>query len=254
MRPLAEIQIEGPHQDPTAHNTDSPDAPGAALRERTRERLLALGFRPSESLPTSAHRAFVPGTLRPRSEIVARAWAVTLLNLWVYAPEDVYPSEDILAEFEANPLREVLSEDEAEILEMSREEAGEEFGNTMGWTQENLWSLVWVLGFENEPPLGEPLIDSDIFRPILDFLPKIGGDLKAYTESAPLRSEQEVKALEDLFYCAHNAVRSAQMGSAHLVPEGFHPMVAGGAIHERRHALTWALSPGTPWDETDLST
>jgi hypothetical protein len=34
----------------------------------------------------------------------------------------------------------------------------------------------------------------------------------------------------------------------------FHPVFDGGVVHERRHALTWALSPGVSWDETDLST
>lgn len=28
----------------------------------------------------------------------------------------------------------------------------------------------------------------------------------------------------------------------------------GGAIHERRHALTWAISDGVSWDDTDLTT
>lgn len=28
----------------------------------------------------------------------------------------------------------------------------------------------------------------------------------------------------------------------------------GGAIHERRHSLTWILSPGIDWDDTDMST
>ena len=51
--------------------------------------------------------------------------------------------------------------------------------------------------------------------------------------------------------CAHNAVRSAQLGS-NTVPNGFDPLTDGGAIHERRHSLTWALSPGTSWDETDF--
>ena len=60
--------------------------------------------------------------------------------------------------------------------------------------------------------------------------------------------------MEDLFYCAHNAVRTAQMGGKAAVPEGFHPVRDGGAIHERRHSLTWALSPGVEWEETDLST
>ena len=59
--------------------------------------------------------------------------------------------------------------------------------------------------------------------------------------------------MEDLFYCAHNAVRSAQNGGE-TVPSGYDPVEEGGGVHERRHALTWCLSPGVKWDETDLST
>ena len=67
------------------------------------------------------------------------------------------------------------------------------------------------------------------------------------------RALAEVVALEDHFYAAHNAARSAQLGGR-TVPKGFHPVVNGGVVHERRHALTWALSPGVAWDDTDLST
>jgi hypothetical protein len=48
----------------------------------------------------------------------------------------------------------------------------------------------------------------------------------------------------------HNAVRSAQLGED-TVPEGFHPIANGGVIHERRHALTWAISPGVSWEKTE---
>ena len=59
--------------------------------------------------------------------------------------------------------------------------------------------------------------------------------------------------MEDLFYCAHHAVRSAQLGRA-TVPEGFHPMIDGGVIHERRHALSWMVGGDVSWDETHLGT
>ncbi len=56
-----------------------------------------------------------------------------------------------------------------------------------------------------------------------------------------------------LFYCLHNAVRSAQCGDD-TVPPGFDPIGNGGVVHERRHSLTWMLSKGIEWDDTDLST
>jgi hypothetical protein len=48
-------------------------------------------------------------------------------------------------------------------------------------------------------------------------------------------------------------VRSAQLGGK-TVPNNFDPIGNGGVIHERRHALTWMLSKGTTWDNTDVST
>ena len=67
------------------------------------------------------------------------------------------------------------------------------------------------------------------------------------------RSPDEVISMEYRFYCAHNAVVSARMGSD-TVPEGFDAAVDGAAIEERRRSLTWCLSPDIEWDETDLST
>ncbi|MDX2015500.1 MAG: DUF4272 domain-containing protein [Myxococcaceae bacterium] len=80
-----------------------------------------------------------------------------------------------------------------------------------------------------------------------------GDSATAWIHHAAARPLSDLIQLEDLFYCAHNDVRSAQLGYA-TVPAAFHPVFDGGVVHERRHALTWALSPGVPWDETDLST
>ncbi|WP_349740141.1 DUF4272 domain-containing protein [Maribacter sp.] len=66
-------------------------------------------------------------------------------------------------------------------------------------------------------------------------------------------SEEKLMQKEDLLYCLHNAVRSAQMGSE-TVPNGFDPMGNGGVIHERRHSLTFMVSNGDSWENTDLST
>lgn len=125
----------------------------------------------------------------------------------------------------------------------------------MGWTQENMWSLAWTLGYDAPPPVGGPLIDGETFGPMLKFLPEIAdGEIDAFLSKVKPRSEKEIVQMEDVFYCAHNAARAAQLGHTKLVPKGFHPMADAGAIHERRHSLTWAISPGVKWDDTDLST
>lgn len=69
-----------------------------------------------------------------------------------------------------------------------------------------------------------------------------------------MKSLRQVAQLDDLFYCAHNAVRSAKTGVKYAHPKGFHPILNGGVISEKRHALTWALSPSVAWDDTDLDT
>lgn len=107
-----------------------------------------------------------------------------------------------------------------------------------------MWALAWVLGFETEPALSGQ-IQGDLARELV-FQFADRSDYK-------MRGADEVRAKEDLFYCAHNAVRSGQLGRDTL-PEGFHPTEDGGGIHERRHGLSWCLSPGVSWDETDLST
>ena len=74
-----------------------------------------------------------------------------------------------------------------------------------------------------------------------------------WTTSKKTIATESIIKMEDLFYCVHNAVRSAQLGRR-TVPSNFDPIGNGGVIHERRHSLTWMLSKGIEWDDTDLST
>lgn len=117
-----------------------------------------------------------------------------------------------------------------------------------------MWPLAWVLGFDPEPSIESSQIRADITRSMIyDFLPGLGRTVADLLAKAAPRPSEEVIALEYRFYCAHNAVRSAQLGRK-TVPEGFHPAVHGGAVHERRHALTWCVTPDVDWDGMDLST
>jgi hypothetical protein len=117
-----------------------------------------------------------------------------------------------------------------------------------------MFSLAWILGFDLPPSVDGEMFDGEpLHRMICDFIGDIDHDFDNWLRKQTPRSEREVVEMEDLFYCAHNAARSAQLGGK-TVPSTFHPIANGGVVHERRHALTWALSPGVAWDETDLST
>lgn len=88
---------------------------------------------------------------------------------------------------------------------------------------------------------------------LLDYTCPLDSNINDWLTTLEVVSEEDLIKKEDLFYCLHNAVRSAQLGNS-TVPVAFDPIGNGGVIHERRHSLTWMLSSGIDWDETDLST
>ena len=222
----------------------------ANLRAQVFADLAALGFRPAGSLPLPD----LNRTIRPAHEIAARLMALDALFTWVAFPEDSVDSGRIEEYVDRNGLRDWLTGDETTVLDMDRGEAHEAQVNNLGWKLENMWPLAWALGFDPEPGLDAAQIDDEVIRAIVyDFLPGLGGTIEGLLAGTTPRPGAEVIAFEYRFYCAHNAVRSAQLGGE-TVPEGFHPIIHGGAVHERRHALSWCLDPDSPWDETDLST
>jgi hypothetical protein len=221
-----------------------------ALRARTFAELEELGFQPANSLPLPD----VDLEVRPPEEIAARLMALDALFTWVAYPEHAAASERVQQYINRNALRDWLTEEEVEIIDLPRDEAHESHVESIGWKLENMWPLAWALGFEPEPNLEAAHVNQEITGPLFrEFLPGLGKNVSDLVAKAVPRPATEVIELEYRFYCAHNAVRSAQLGGD-TVPEGFHPIIHGGAVHERRHSLTWCLAPETPWDETDLST
>lgn len=209
-----------------------------------------LGFRVASSLPV--RREDGQSQLRPVEEILARALALRTVCLWVATDESVVPSAMILEGIRSHALNDYFSETEREILRLSRKHAQEEHVGTVGWRLENIWPLAWLLGFEPKPDLSGMFDDSRI-PDLLSYFPKVDESRASFLAARRPKSVTEVDGLEDLFYCAHNAVRSAQLGHD-TVPKDFDVRTDGRAVYERRHALTWALSPGVAWDEVDLST
>ena len=219
-----------------------------AMRDQNMAALKERGFECADWLPVKRSVA-----LRPIEEILLRYCALAMLFVYVSDTGNQFDSDEIHDFVERNDLMAMLSVEEFDIFAKEREMAHAEHCETIGWKLENMWGLAWVLGFHREPPFYVGQIPSDVIRELIDFLPDLEGNLIDVIPEMSTRSEKEVTEMEDLFYCAHNAVVDAQLGRP-KVPRDFHPVVDGGAIHERRHALTWCLSPGREWDETDLST
>jgi hypothetical protein len=221
----------------------------AEMRKRNVARLRELGFRVAPSLPVGRGHA----RLRAAREIAMRLCALDALFMWVSASEDDAPTNRVRAYADRSNLRAAMTGTERKLFETPRAKARAHV-DTIGWRLENMWPLAWVLGFDKEPDVSGAMISTRVIRAmLLRFMPRIDASVDDLLAKVKRRRESEVMTLEDLFYCAHNAARSAQLGEK-TVPKGFDPIASGGVIHERRHALTWATSPRVSWAETDLST
>lgn len=207
---------------------------------------LYAGFRPATSLPTERETE-----IRPAIEIAKRLHAIKAIVLWLMVPEENLPDDIILNFVERNQLENYIADDEKRILESPRDD--NEARNLIGWKFENAWPLAWYFGYKEPDFTGEMMTGGQMQEIMNEYACPLDEIVEDWMKNRDLISEDELMKKEDLFYCIHNAVRSAQLGGK-TVPEGFDPIANGGVIHERRHALTWMLSKGESWDDTDLST
>ncbi len=207
---------------------------------------LSSGFKPATSLPTEFERQ-----LRPKVEIAKRLNAIKAIVLWLMVPEHDLSDERILNFVATNELDLFLTDEEKKILTSSRND--EELRNTIGWKFENAWPLAWYFGYTVPEITGQMMTGEQMQEILINYTCPLDGKIEDWLETKEIVLDEDLKKKEDLFYCLHNAVRSAQLGGQ-TVPSTFDPIGNGGVIHERRHSLTWMLSSGIEWDETDLST
>ena len=221
------------------------------VRDTNLALLARAGFRVAQWLPRQRGAGH---ELRPLSEVGARLFAFDALFTWVAFPEQAVASDRVRRYADTNDATRWLTASERAIFELARPVAHERHVDSIGWRLENMWSLAWVLGFAATPSFDGAMMPSELQRAmLLEFMPGLDKRVADLLDRKTARDYAEVNAFEDLFYCAHNAARSAQLGND-TVPAGFDPISGGGVVHERRHALTWCVSPGVAWDDTDLST
>lgn len=227
---------------------------GPLLEENIREKNLKIlsqeGYIVSASLPVNNCKG---GSLRPFDEIIKRLFSLQSILFWVIQDDETTSSEKILSYIERNDLRRFMTIEELDILNLDRKVANNIHASTIGWKFENMWALAWVLGFHIKPEFNKGQIDDEVIKILIyEFLPAFNFNID-YMEKYSKRTYLEVFELEDLFYCAHNSVRNAQLGKD-TIPQDKDITIYAGVIQEKRHSLTWCLSPGIAWNETDLST
>lgn len=207
---------------------------------------LKNGFKPASSLPTEFEKK-----LRTSIEIAKRLNAIKAIVLWLMVSKDELPDKKIQYFIKTNELEVFLTEEEKLILMNSRED--EDARNSIGWKFENAWSLAWYFGYDEPEIFGNMMSGEKMSEILMNFTCPLDEKIEEWIKTKKIVSEEMVLKKEDLFYCLHNAVRSAQLGRK-TVPLNFDPIMNGGVIHERRHSLTWMVSKDIDWDETDLST
>ncbi len=223
-----------------------------AIRDKNLDLLEQKGFLVAGNLPRGPYGE--SNSLRPIMELAKRLWALDALFIFIGDPGKKTQTKLIRQCVSRNGLLASLTKGEKKQLTSWRWYSRWKYIDSVGWVLENMLSLAWILGFCESLGLDGDMLGGELLAKLLfDFIGDLNQDLPKWVANCTPRSELEVIEMEDLFYCAHNAVRGAQ-GGRNTVPNGFHPIINGGVIHERRHALTWAISPGVAWEETDLST
>ena len=166
-------------------------------------------------------------------------------------PTENLPDEKIINFINQNKLLGYMTTEEKEILNASRNDI--ELRNSIGWKFENAWPLAWYFGYDEPEISGQMMTGEQMQEILINHTCSLDTLISDWFPQQHTLEEEKLVEKEDLFYCLHNAVRSAQLGG-NTAPDGFDPIGNGGVIHERRHSLTWMLSNGTEWEDTDLST
>lgn len=216
------------------------------IRVESMATCLSAGFTPTKSLPWIKEVE-----VRSAEEIAGRLHAIKMLVLWLMVPSVNLPDDAILKFVNENGLNDFLTPTEKDILVSSRTDAN--LRNSIGWKFENAWPLAWYFGYQEPAHSGQMMTGEQMQEILSNHTCGLDDSIENWLKNQKVVEENELLKKEDLFYCLHNAVRSAQMGG-NTVPEGFDPIGNGGVIHERRHSLTWMISNGVDWDDTDLST
>lgn len=107
------------------------------MRAESVGRLVAAGFRSSAALPW-----WGDGALRPAEEVARRLAVLQVCNLWVHTE---VPREVLQAMVDRDGLGPWFAADEPALWAASRADARGRWGRAMGWKQEQMWALAWVL-------------------------------------------------------------------------------------------------------------
>ncbi len=194
---------------------------------------------------------------QPAEQVVHR-----IMAMWTIAlVADGVDLDDLAGYFERFDFWRYLTDGEKQFLTV--EERSVEMCRPLVWLLEDIWVLLWALGYPIE--LDWPHRQCDV-----EALTKYIGDLERRFDRGELpsvRSKSEILDAHDLTMRIEWAVRDACLNRGGVVPEDLdwkHPNSiipishshGAAVVHHRHQALSWLTSglEGSEYDSADTST
>jgi len=215
----------------------TPAAPAGAPSEAAARKQRSLEQLKAEDVPLATDLPPFPDSsrvkLRSREEIAQRAIGVCLAALKAERADQTM-IEGLVKRYKA---KKFLTPEEAEFIDANA--PTNEDRDKYLWRYEDLWVLMWALGYVDE--LGRPDHTCDIHKTVA---PLSSRTTEEFIKDAKLRSLAEILDAADLSYRYHGAVFDALMRNK-KAPAGLNR----GVVAQRHHALNWLVSYlNQPWE------
>ncbi|MEH6937531.1 DUF4272 domain-containing protein [Bacillus sp. JJ664] len=206
------------------------------IKDNSETKIIKSGGKVNRDLPILDYA----GT-RNINELIYR---VTIMAGMIYIAFEA-PTKDIKDWIKKQGLYDYVSEWEKSILNKSEVYVTSTEKLQLKWYVESLWTLVWILGINNDYNYKEPVGDN-----LIQMVPDIkkNENFNVLESSIRLKPENEIYEMTDLYYRTHWYVVDSRLRG--MLLNSFNE----GLVLERRKALEWVINPSVDWDAVDLST
>ncbi|WP_371226111.1 DUF4272 domain-containing protein [Roseovarius sp. 2305UL8-3] len=217
--------------------SENPSPDQLARKSDSMKQITAMGVPVLDTLPVIAAEAQT--TRRSSDEVAERAMALMIAAVkGETMDQDLI--EAIIVQYGA-----IEYFTAQELAFISDSAPAEQTRVQMTWRYESVAVLLWALGFIDQLPPPDTIIDAAMLG---DTFRQLGPD--GLRQEARLRPQSEILDQADLIYRLHWAVVAARVANQ-PAPEGLHP----GIIYERHYALNWLYGyMGLDWDNMRTDT
>ena len=193
------------------------------------------GYRVNKGLPYPDNP-----NLRTIDEVKGRISVMTaLVNISFNAPTPI-----IKGWIEKHDLQKHLSKWEAEILNKNNDALTDVEINSLRWSLESLWALLWVVKKIDNLDAEEHVGDN-----LASLVPNLqrGENNKKIDKLKNLQPELTIYTMLDYYYRLHWYCVDERL-------QGRQAALNEGQVYERRKALEWTFDRNSDWDDIEMGT